>query len=271
MPNSIRVLFIGDVVGKPGRSAVRHLVPDIARSQGINLVIANAENAAGGIGITPEVASELLGHGVQLLTSGNHIWAKKEIKEYLAVSERPLLRPANYPPGLPGRGSMVIHTREGVAVGILNLQGRVFMESVDCPFRVAEKEVETLRKRTKIVLVDFHAEATSEKVALGWFLNGRVSAVLGTHTHIQTADERILSRGTGYITDIGMTGAIDSVIGMKKEIAIERFLTQIPCKLEVAKNDVQLQGVILDIDKETGSCLSIIRLQTGLEKEGARN
>lgn len=267
MPNRIRILFIGDVMGRPGRSGVRHLVPDIVDNFGINLVIANAENAAGGIGVTAKVVGELLDNGVHVLTSGNHVWAKKEIMGYLAGSER-LLRPANYPPGLPGQGSTVIYTQQGDPVGILNLQGRVYMENLDCPFRVAEKEVEALKGKAKIIIVDFHAEATSEKVALGWFLDGRTSAVLGTHTHIQTADERLLPLGTAYITDVGMTGAVDSVIGMKKEIAIERFLTQIPRKLEVARKDVQLQGVILEIDKKTGGCVSIKRIQAGLEKEG---
>lgn len=267
MPNSIRILFVGDVVGKPGRSGIRHLVPEIVDSQGINLVIANAENAAGGIGVTSRVADELLSNGVQVLTSGNHVWAKKEIMEYLSGGQAKLIRPANYPPGLPGRGSTVIRTPDGTPVAILNLQGRVYMENLDCPFRTAEKEIEALRARAKIIIVDFHAEATSEKVAIGWFLDGRVSAVLGTHTHIQTADERILPGGTGYITDVGMTGAVDSVIGMKKEIAIERFLTQVPHKLEVAKKNIQLQGVVLEIEEETGVCLSIERINLGLEKK----
>ncbi|HED00818.1 MAG TPA: TIGR00282 family metallophosphoesterase [Proteobacteria bacterium] len=270
MPNKIKVLFIGDVVGSPGRSGVRHLVPEIVESYGIDLVIANGENAAGGIGITPQVADELLRNGVHVLTSGNHVWAKKEILGYLSGSER-ILRPANYPPGLPGRGGTVIHTRGGDPIGVFNLQGRVYMDNLDCPFRVAEKEIETLKKEAKVVILDFHAEATSEKVALGWFLDGRISAVLGTHTHIQTADERILPHGTAYITDVGMTGSVDSVIGMKKEIAIERFLTQVPRKLEVAKRDIQLQGVVLEIDKESGGCVRIKRVQAWLEKESTRD
>ncbi len=270
MPNKVRILFIGDVVGRPGRSGVHYLVPDIVEGYGINLVIANAENAAGGIGVTSSVADELLDNGIHVLTTGNHIWAKKEIVEYLTASPR-LLRPANYPPDLPGRGSTVIHTQEGDAIGVLNLQGRVYMENLDCPFRVAEKEVEALRKKTKIVIVDFHAEATSEKVALGWFLDGRASAVLGTHTHVQTADERVLPKGTAYISDVGMTGALDSVIGMKKGIAIRRFLTQMPLKLEVAKKNIQLQGVILEIDRETGSGISIKRIQASLEEDAEAN
>ncbi|MFH1146185.1 MAG: TIGR00282 family metallophosphoesterase [Pseudomonadota bacterium] len=264
MQSNVRILFIGDVVGKPGRKAVQLLVPRLVQNHQVDLVIANSENAAGGIGVTPTTADELFSYGASLLTSGNHIWAKKEIVDYLARQDK-LLRPANYPPGLPGYGSAIIYTEEDVALGIINLQGRVYMSSLECPFRVAEREIDRLKGKVGAIIIDFHAEATSEKVALGWFLDGRVAAVIGTHTHIQTSDERILPRGTGYITDAGMTGSVDSVIGMKREIAIDRFLTQVPHKLEVAKSNIQLQGVILEIDTLKGKCASITRVRTSLE------
>ncbi len=270
MQSRINVLFVGDVVGRPGRGAVRHLIPRLVEEYGVGLVVVNAETAAGGIGLTPKIADELLSSGVHVLTSGNHIWAKKEIVEYLAREER-LLRPANYPPSLPGCGGTVAYAQDGIPVGILNLQGRVYMENLDCPFRTAERETERLAEKTKVIIVDFHAEATSEKSALGWFLDGRVSAVLGTHTHVQTSDERLLPRGTGYITDVGMTGSADSVIGMKREIAIARFLTQIPHKLEVAKRNVQLQGVVLEIDQGTGKCVTIKRIRVDLDPERAES
>lgn len=264
MQNNLRILFIGDVVGKPGRKAVQHLVPRLVRHHQIDLVIANAENAAGGIGVTPTTADELFSYGVSLLTSGNHIWAKREIMDYLAQQDK-LLRPANYPAGLPGYGSSIICTEKDTALGMINLQGRVYMNSLECPFRVAEREIDRLKDKVRTIIIDFHAEATSEKVALGWFLDGRVAAVIGTHTHIQTSDERILPHGTGYITDAGMTGSVDSVIGMRKEIAIERFLTQVPHKLEVARKNIQLQGVILETDPLNGKCVSITRVRTSLE------
>lgn len=266
MPNRVRVLFVGDIVGRPGRNAVQHFVPRLTKDLKLDVVIANAENAAGGIGLTPLISDELISDGVDVLTSGNHIWAKREIISYLQSSDK-LLRPANYPPGLPGQGRTVFLTQTGVPVGIINLQGRVYMANVDCPFRIAEKEIERLTEQTNIILVDFHAEATSEKNALGWFLDGKVSAVLGTHTHVQTADERILPLGTGYISDVGMTGPMDSVIGMRKEIALERFLTQIPRKLEVAKKNVQLQGAVLEIDGDSGKCVSLNRIALSLESE----
>ena len=226
---SVNILFIGDIVGKPGRKGVRELLPNLIDRFQVDLVVANGENASGGIGISIKGADELLSSGIHVLTSGNHIWKKKEIVTY--IQQNPdLIRPANYPAGTPGQGSVIKETRSGLRVAILNLLGRTFMEAVDCPFRRALEEREQLIKETPIVLVDFHAEATSEKVALGWFLDGKVSAVLGTHTHIQTSDERVLPQGTAYMTDVGMTGPTDSVIGVKKELAIERFLTQMPHK-----------------------------------------
>lgn len=254
----MKVIFIGDIVGKAGRRAVRALLPVLLRDHQVDLVVANGENAAGGFGITPQIVRELLEDSVDLLTSGNHIWDRKEIIEFFH-REQGLLRPINYPPGTPGAGSAVIVTRTGERVGIINASGRVFMGDMDCPFRATTKEIEKMRKTTPVIIVDFHAEATSEKAALGWFLDGQVSAVIGTHTHVQTADERVLPQGTAYITDAGMSGARDSVIGVKKEIAIERFLTQIPNKFETANEDVRLQGVMVSIDATTGRSIAIER------------
>ncbi len=261
----MKVLFLGDVFGKPGRLAVTRNVQRLIGSEAIDLVVANAENAAAGAGITPDCVEELLGAEVNLLTSGNHIWAKREIVPYLEKPDARLLRPANYPPGTPGRGSAVISTPDGRRLGVLNLEGRVFMKNLDDPFRVAEAELASLRAAgARAVLVDMHCEATSEKAALAWHLDGRVSAVLGTHTHVQTADERILPGGTAFLTDAGMCGPHDSIIGMKKELVMERFLTQRPSPFEPAKRDVWLQGALLDIDEETGKARSIVRVQERL-------
>lgn len=261
----MRILFIGDIVGKAGRQAMEGVLEKVIAGYKIEFTVANGENAAGGMGITPPIAIEILDQGVDVLTSGNHIWAKKEIVPFLDEELR-ILRPANYPPKVPGRGSGIFHSRNGQKVGVLNLEGRVFMRHLDCPFRVGEKEVELLRKETNIILVDFHAEATSEKMALGWFLDGRASAVLGTHTHVQTSDERILNEGTAYISDVGMTGPLDSVIGIRKEIALERLLTQIPWKFDVAKDDIELQGVVIDVDSKTGKSANIQRIKVPLKQ-----
>lgn len=263
----MRILFIGDIVGKAGRQAIDGVLQRVISDYKIDFTIANGENAAGGMGITPMIAIEILDQGVDVLTSGNHIWAKKEILPFLDEELR-ILRPANYPPHVPGRGSGIFHLINGMKVGVLNLEGRVFMKHLDCPFRVGEKEVESLSKETSIILVDFHAEATSEKMAMGWFLNGKVSAVLGTHTHVQTSDEKILDGGTAYVTDVGMTGPLASVIGIRKQIALERLLTQIPWKFDVATEEIELQGVVIDVDSQTGRSINIQRIRVPLVERG---
>lgn len=259
----MKILLIGDIVGNPGREAVRALVPQLRRRHDLDLVVANCENIAGGAGVTPKTAQELFGCGVDFLTSGQHIWRYKEIMPYLNQEPR-LIRPANYPPGAPGAGAGVITARDGTKVGVLNLVGRVFLENVDCPFRAAQREVERLRRETPVILVDMHAEATSEKIAMGWYLDGQVSAVVGTHTHIQTADERVLPKGTAYLTDLGMTGPYDSVIGRRVDQILERFLTGIPQKFEVPETNVILCGAIVEVDAKTGRAERIERVQERL-------
>jgi metallophosphoesterase (TIGR00282 family) len=256
---AIKILFIGDIIGKPGRQALSRELDRLVDRHSVDLVIANGENAAGGFGLTTDTAKELFDLGVHCLTSGNHIWDKKE-QVPLVLADRRCLRPANYPAGVPGLGSVVLTTPGGIKVGVLNLEGRVFMKYLECPFRSADREIELLRHETPVIIVDFHAEATSEKSALGWYLDGRVSAVIGTHTHVQTADERILPQGTAYMTDAGMTGSFDSVIGIGKEDAIHKFLTQLPTKFEVPKRDIRLNGVVVEIDAQTGKALSIERI-----------
>lgn len=263
----MKILFLGDVVGKPGRQAVQRLVPRLIVREAVDLVIANAENSAAGIGVTPDTAEELLAAEVDLLTSGNHIWSKREILPYLDRPGTKLIRPANYPPGAPGRGRAIVETPDGRRLGVLNLEGRVFMRSLDDPFRVAETEIAALRAEgASAILVDMHCEATSEKNAMGWFLDGKVSAVLGTHTHVQTADARVLPGGTAFMTDVGMCGPWDSVIGMRKELVIERFLTARPASFEAAKRDVWLQGAVVDVDDASGRARSIARVQEKLEE-----
>lgn len=259
-----KILFIGDIVGKPGRVAVRELLPALIEDYRIDLVVANCENAAAGFGVTRDIVEELFRSRVDVLTSGNHIWDKKEVLEFVEDYET-LLRPANYPDGVPGFGSVVVPSPTGSPIGVINLAGRVFMHSMDCPFRSAEKEIEKLKKKTSTIVVDMHAEATSEKQALGWFLDGRVSAVLGTHTHVQTADERILPNGTAYITDLGMTGPFDSIIGTRKDVVLERFLRNMPNKFDVARGDVRLQGVVLGVDQASGKALEIERLNVRMQ------
>jgi len=256
----MKVLFIGDIVGKPGRRAIKRLLPGIIEHNAIDFVIANCENAAGGFGVTRDIMDELLQNPIDVFTSGNHIWDKKEMLDCFN-EYRMLLRPINYPEGAPGRGSIVAQRREGEPpIAVLNLEGRVFMRPLDCPFRAAERAVAALRAETPVVIVDIHAETTSEKQAMGWFLDGRVSAVIGTHTHVQTADETILPKGAAYISDAGMTGPFDSILGMRKDTVIERFLTARPNKFEVAKGDVRLQGVIVEIDGKSGRGLAITRV-----------
>ena len=263
-PGLLRILFVGDIVGKPGRLTVRKLLPKLVGSEQIDFVIANAENGAGVAGLTPRVAEELLESGIDVLTSGNHIWKKKEIEPYLEDSGR-LLRPANYPAGVVGRGHGVFKTAGGIAVGVINLEGRVFMSPLESPFRVGDELVNRLSEKATIIVIDFHAEATSEKQALGWYFDGRVSAVVGTHTHVQTADEQIRSSGTAYITDVGMTGATDSIIGIKKEEAIAQLISQTPKKFTPAKGGRQLQAVLLDASPETGRTMAIERICLSVE------
>src|SRR3990172_438123 len=260
----MKILFIGDIVGKAGRRAIEELLEKVISDYDADFTIANGENAAGGMGITPPIALEILSQGVDVLTSGNHIWAKKEILPFLSEESR-ILRPANYPAGVPGRGAGLFKLNDAQKISILNLEGRVFMRPLDCPFRVAEREIELMRKETEMIIVDFHAEATSEKNAMGWFLDGKVSAVLGTHTHIQTSDEKILDEGTAFITDVGMTGPLHSVIGIRKEIALERLLTQVPWKFDVATEDIELQGVVLEVDPKTGRSKNIKRIRVPLD------
>jgi len=255
MPDDlITVLFLGDVIGKPGRQAAAEYLQETRA----DFKLINGENMAGGLGITPTVAIEMLEAGADAITTGNHVWKKKEIIPYLMAEQR-VIRPLNYPPGTPGFGATVLK-RNGKTICVANIEGRTFMASLDCPFRAMEEFLSTRTDDTPVV-VDFHAEATSEKIAMGWFLDGRVSCILGTHTHVQTADETILPKGTGYITDMGMTGPTDSVIGMDKEAVIERFLTQLPQKYEVAKGGIQVQGVMITIDARSKRCVAIKRIR----------
>lgn len=256
----MKTLFIGDIVGSPGRDAVRVLLPGLKNEFSLDFVIANAENAAGGSGINFTVAQDLFNAGVDLLTSGDHIWKKREILQIINEEER-ILRPANFPEEAPGKGWGLFKTKKNVNVGVINLQGRVFMEPLDCPFKAGRKAQEALAGQTKIIIVDMHAEATSEKVALGWYLDGSVSACLGTHTHIQTADEKILPGGCAYLTDAGMTGPMYSVIGRRVEDVLQKFLTAVPVRFEVASEDIQLHGAVVDIDEETGKARSIVRIE----------
>jgi metallophosphoesterase (TIGR00282 family) len=255
----MRIFFIGDIFGKPGRRLVHEKLHGLIHEYSIDFCIANVENAAAGFGVTPQIADEFLNTEIDLLTSGNHIWDKRAILPYLADQPK-LIRPYNYPKGVPGMGLYIGDTNCGVRIGVLNLEGRVFMAPIDCPFTTGLAAIEYMRKQTPIILVDFHAEATSEKQAMGWYLDGQVSAVIGTHTHVQTADERILPGGTAYITDAGMTGPHDSVIGSVQELALERFLRQIPNRLEPASGNLRICGVVIEIDESTGHALSIERI-----------
>jgi len=262
----MRVLFVGDIVGRPGRSALAHWVPRVRRERSIDLVIANGENAAAGAGITAKVIDQIVAAGVDVITTGNHAWDKRE--GIPLIEEGRVLRPANYPPGVVGTGSQVARTRSGEQVGVLNLQGRAFMRAIDCPFRVAKREIERLHSDTIAIIVDMHAEATAEKLAMGRYLDGEVAAVIGTHTHVQTADEQILPGGTAYITDVGMTGPHDSVIGMETEASINRLLTGLPTHLTPARRDARLSGVIIDIDMASGRARHIERLVLALDDAG---
>ena len=260
----MKLLLIGDVVGRPGRAIVRQSVMPLRDEHQIDLTIANCENVAGGAGVTRATADELFGAGVDVLTSGNHVWRMREANELLRLDPR-VIRPANYPNGAPGTGSTVVETLGGQKVGVLNLMGRVFMEPLDCPFRTAERELARLRLVTPVIVVDMHAEATSEKVAMGWFLDGKVSCVFGTHTHIPTADERVLPQGTAFISDVGMTGPYDSVIGRRVDQILERFLSNIPNRSEVADSNVQLRGLIVEVEPATGKATSVARITKSLD------
>lgn len=256
----MKILFVGDVVGRAGRGLLKKHLARIKVEHQVELTIVNVENTAGGFGITKALGEKILRYGVDVMTSGNHIWDKKEVYEYFSEQPR-LLRPGNYPPGTPGNYLYVAESSNGFPVAVINLQGRVFMPNIDCPFRLAEREVAKLSGKVTAIVIDFHAEATSEKVAFGWFMDGKVSAVVGTHTHIPTADAKVLSKGTAYISDVGMTGPYRSVIGMERESAISRFLTGLPSRFQPAVEDPVLCAVVLDIDESNGQARSVEHLQ----------
>jgi 2',3'-cyclic-nucleotide 2'-phosphodiesterase len=264
----VKILFIGDIFGRPGRGIVKSRLPELVRLHAPDLIIANGENAAAGFGITPQLAEELLDLGIEVITTGNHVWDKRELLEYFQMADgnphapaRRVLRPANYPPKMPGWGKYEGKTRSGVPYAVINLQGRVFMGSNDDPFRVADQVLQ--ETQAKVIFVDMHAEATSEKIALGWYLDGRVTAVVGTHTHVPTADERVLPKGTAYQTDVGMTGPYDGVIGVQKELVVGKFLNNMPVRFEPATGDVKLCGVVIECDGETGRARGIERIMLG--------
>ncbi len=258
----MKVLFIGDTVARAGRSILHQHLKSIQNEFAIDLTILNCENAAAGIGVTPKIADQLFDWGVDVLTSGNHIWDKKEILPYLDSNPR-ILRPANYPEGNPGRGIAVLTVANGEKAAVINIQGRVFMPTIDDPFRVIESILSEIPSDVSVIIVDMHGEATAEKVAMGWYLDGKVSAVLGTHTHIPTADETILPAGTAYQTDVGMTGPFQSVIGVMTDRVLKRFLSQMPVKFEPASQDARLNAAVVDVDSETGKARSIERIQRG--------
>lgn len=260
----MRILFIGDIVGAPGRKIVHERLADILAQRSVDLCIANGENSASGFGITPRLAEELFASGVEVLTGGNHIWDRKEIMEYLPHQPR-LLRPANFPNGSPGKGLLVAKAKNGTGYAVLNLQGRTFMTPIDDPFRAATQQLAEIPQDVKVILVDMHAEATSEKQAMGWYLDGKVSAVVGTHTHVATADNRVLPNGTAFITDVGMTGPHNSVIGMEVQGVLQRFLDALPAKFAVAEGNVQMNAVLIDVDEATGRARSIERANFRLD------
>ncbi len=256
----LNILAIGDVVGKPGRKVLGKKLREFIKQEQIDFCIANAENSAGGSGITVDIANELFSYDIDVITMGDHVWKRKEVYDFLKVEQR-LIRPMNYSPLAHGRGYVAIKMRGGGLVGIINLLGRVFMKPIDCPFRAVDLAVKELSKLTKIIIVDMHAEATSEKIAMGWHLDGRVSAVVGTHTHVQTADERILHKGTGYITDLGMTGPHESVLGRKVGPVLESMVTQVPTRYDIAEKDVRIEGAIMTVNRESGKTESIKRVK----------
>ncbi len=263
----MKILFIGDIVGKPGRTLIREAVRRLVARHQVDLVIANVENAAGGNGITRNIGDTIRDMGVDVMTSGNHVWDKREALDYIELEPR-LIRPANYPAGAPGSGHVVATARSGDAVAVINVMGRVFMAPLDNPFTVVRAEIAAVQAQARLIFVDFHAEATSEKIAMGWHLDGLVTAMVGTHTHVQSADERVLPAGTAYITDVGMTGPHDSVIGVDKRVVLNRFLTGMPGRFETANGDSRLHGVIVTADAATGRATAIERLslsQTAIE------
>ena len=256
----MKLLFIGDIVGRPGRDLVRTGLPVIVAHYGIDFVIANGENAAAGFGITRDIGEQLFSYGIEVMTSGNHIWDKKEVLDYLPREPR-LLRPANFPAGAPGHGAYLATARNGVKVGVVNVMGRVFLASIDDPFTTASREVARLKSEgAQLVFVDVHAEVTSEKIAMGWYLDGAATAVVGTHTHVQTADNRVLPKGTAYLTDVGMTGPHDGVIGVEKAPVIAKFLSGLPARFETASGDPRLNGVVITAEPATGQATSIERV-----------
>jgi len=261
----MRILFIGDIVGRPGRQLIKTGLAALVSHHAVDFVIANAENAAAGAGITREIGDDLLDLGVEVMTTGNHVWDKREALDYIGTEPR-LLRPANYPAGAPGNGSYVARTQDGHTVAVINVMGRVFMPLLDDPFAVVIRELDAVRQRARIVFVDFHAEATSEKLAMAWYLDGKVTAVVGTHTHVQTADERILPKGTAYLTDVGMTGPHDSIIGVEVEPALNRFLTALPQKFETATANPRLNAVVIEADEASGVATDIERISLSAEE-----
>ena len=265
MAKRMNILFVGDIVGRAGRDLVKKGLKALVAEHDVDLVIANCENAAAGFGITRDIAEELLACGIDVLTSGNHIWDKKEALGYIA-SEPRLLRPGNYPAGAPGHGSCVVRSRMGLAVGVINIMGRVHMPPLDDPFALVLREVDAIRPKARVIFVDFHAEATSEKTAMGWHLDGRVTAVAGTHTHVQTADERLLPKGTAFITDAGMTGAHDAIIGMDVEASLARFLTGMPSRFEPATGNPRLNGVVVHANDESGLATGIRRISCSMDE-----
>jgi len=256
----VNILFVGDIFGKPGRTTASEFIPRLRQERAVDFCIANGENSAGGFGITENGVSKLFSYGIDVITTGNHVWDRQETADILSREPR-LLRPANYPPGLPGGGSLVAETAHGIKVAVLNLQGRIFMPPIDCPFRTSDRIVGELEQETPVIIVDFHAEASAEKIALSWYLDGRASAVLGTHTHVMTADERILPKGTAAITDVGMTGPHDSIIGVRVEQSIKRIITQVPVRFAPATENLRLNAVLVDVDESTGRARSIERIE----------
>ena len=255
----MRILFIGDIFGRPGRDIAHRAIPALVKKYGVELVIANVENSAAGFGVTGDIAETILKSGVDVMTSGNHVWDKKEVLDYIPRQPK-LLRPANFPAGAPGRGTWIGNTQSGEPVAVINIMGRIFMAPLDDPFAVVLREIEAARAKARVIIVDFHAEATSEKAAMGWHLDGRVTAIFGTHTHVQTADERILPKGTAYLTDVGMTGPHDSIIGVTVEAALGRFVSGLPSKFEPATGGARLNGIVITANPANGHATAIERL-----------